>query len=70
MIELFGISAVAAMVASYALEDRNPVFILIFAMSCAFAAFYAFLITSYPFMIAEGLWSLIAFRRWFIKSRN
>lgn len=68
MIELLGIFAVITMVASYALEDRNPIFILIFAISCAIAAFYAFLIASYPFMIAEGVWSLIAFRRWFTKS--
>lgn len=68
MIEFLGISAVAAMVLSYALEDKNPIFILIFAVSCAVAAFYAYLISSYPFMIAEGLWSLIAFRRWFAKS--
>lgn len=68
MIEFLGLSAVVAMVVSYALEDRNTVFILIFAISCAVAAFYAFLITSYPFMIAEGVWALIAFRRWFTKS--
>lgn len=64
-IEYFGIAAVVVMVASYALENRSPVFILIFAAACAAAALYALLIGSYPFFIAEGLWSLIALRRWF-----
>lgn len=28
------------------------------------AAFYAFLIGSYPFLIAEVIWAVSAFRRW------
>ena len=66
--ELFGIAAVMAMVTSYALEDRHPVFILIFAISCAAAAIYAYLIGSYPFLIAEGIWSAIAARRYLKKA--
>lgn len=69
MIELLGIFAVTIMVASYALEHKHPLFILIFAAACALAAFYAYLINSYPFLIAEGLWSIIALRR-YIKTRK
>ena len=65
--ELLGLIAIIAMVTSYALEDRHPVFVLIFAISCAAAAIYAFLIGSYPFLIAEGIWSLIALRRYLNK---
>ena len=52
------------MVVSYALEKRNPLFIALFSFACGMAAFYAFLISSYPFMIAESTWSLVAFARW------
>jgi len=63
-IELFGIFAIATMVISYALESRGRVFVAIFAIGCAMAAFYAWLIGSYPFLIAEAIWSVIAFWRW------
>lgn len=52
------------MVASYALEKRGPGFIAVFAFGCALAALYAYLIGSYPFLVAEGLWCLIALKRW------
>ena len=63
-VELLGLIAVIIMVSSYALEKRGRVYIAIFAFGCALAAFYAFLIHSYPFLIAEGAWSIIALRRW------
>jgi hypothetical protein len=40
-IELFGFVAVAVMVVAYALEDRAPAFVLVFAASCLAAATYA-----------------------------
>ncbi len=63
-IEIFGIFAITIMVVSYALEDRNPHFIALFALGCGMAAVYALLISSYPFLIAESLWCLVAFARW------
>ena len=63
-VELLGIVAVIIMVASYALEKRAPVYIAVFAFGCALAATYAYLLGSIPFLIAEGIWALIAFRRW------
>lgn len=63
-VEALGIVAIIIMVSSYALERRSSIFIASFAVGCALAAFYAFLIGSYPFLIAEGLWSIIATRRW------
>lgn len=62
--ELIGITAVATMVCSYALEYRHPAYIGVFAAACWVAAFYAYLIEAFPFVIAEGLWGLIALRRW------
>ncbi|MEM9107858.1 MAG: hypothetical protein AAGC96_19620 [Pseudomonadota bacterium] len=66
--ESLGLIAIIIMVGSYALEERSSVFIATFAIGCAMAAFYAFLIGSYPFLIAEGIWAVIAARRW-IKAR-
>ncbi|WP_421724476.1 hypothetical protein [Bauldia sp.] len=63
-VEALGVVAVIIMVASYALERRDPIFVAIFSFGCALAAFYAFLIGSYPFLAAEGIWAFIAFRRW------
>jgi hypothetical protein len=61
MIEFLGLLAVCAMVIFYALEDRSPQMTL---ASCACAAAYALAIGSYPFMLAEGIWAVIAARKW------
>ncbi len=64
VIEIIGIVSVSIMVISYSLEDRNPLYIALFACGCAMAATYAFLISSYPFLIAESVWSIVALARW------
>lgn len=63
-VEVFGTIAIFIMVVSYALEKRRPVFVAVFAAGCALAAIYAFLIHSWPFVIAEGVWAVVALRRW------
>ena len=62
--EWLGVAAITVMVSAYALEKRHPVFIAVFAAGCVMAAFYAWLINSYPFVIAEGIWASIAIKRW------
>ena len=64
MIEFLGIGAVTIMVVSYGLEQRHPLFVALFALGCTLAAFYALLIGSYPFLVAEGIWALVALRRY------
>ncbi|MFK7902104.1 MAG: hypothetical protein AB8B49_04595 [Nitratireductor sp.] len=64
MNDTLGIIAVSLMVITYALEAKSPIFILLFSFSCALAAFYAYTIGSYPFLIAEGIWALIALKRY------
>ncbi len=64
MIEVFGTIAVSVMAAAYALEDRSPTFILIFAIACLASSTYAVLIQSWPFAVIEFLWSGVALRRW------
>ena len=64
IVEIFGTTAIIIMVTSYALEHMSPVFIAIFSFGCVLAATYAFLLGSIPFLIAEGVWAIVAFRRW------
>lgn len=63
-VELFGFVAVVAMVVFYACEERATACVLGFAIACAAASLYAVLIGSWPFALAEGIWALIAARRW------
>ena len=64
-IEWLGITATIIMVVSYGLEYRGRFYVGSFAIGCLLAAFYAYLIESYPFLVAEIIWSLIAFKRWY-----
>jgi hypothetical protein len=66
---VFGLFAVTAMLASYALEDRSPWFILAFRGACALGSIYGFLQGAWPFGLVEAIWALVAVRRWRIKSR-
>jgi hypothetical protein len=61
---LFGLIAVTAMLAFYALEDRNPGFILAFAGACILASIYGFLQGAWPFGIIEAIWAAVAVQRW------
>lgn len=62
--EVFGFLAVALMVIMYALEQRSHIYVLGFAASCVAASLYAVLIQSWPFAAVEGVWALVALRRW------
>ena len=61
---LFGLFAVSAMLICYALEKKSPWFILAFAGSCLLGSAYGFLQGAWPFGVVEGIWALIAARRW------
>ncbi len=52
------------MLVFYALEDRNPAYILAFAGACALASIYGFLQGAWPFGVVEAVWALIAVYRW------
>jgi hypothetical protein len=60
----FGLFAVTAMLVFYALEKRSRWFVLAFAGSCVLASAYGFLQGAWPFGVVEGVWSLVALRRW------
>ena len=69
-LSLFGLVAVSAMLFFYSLEDRHPLCILGFAVACALGSSYGFLQGAWPFGIVEAVWTLIALRRWRVKSRE
>ena len=52
------------MLVCYALEDRSPGFILAFAVACALGSAYGFLQGAWPFGVVEAIWTVIAIRRW------
>jgi hypothetical protein len=61
---LFGLFAVSAMLIFYALEPRGAIYILGFAAACALGSAYGFLQGAWPFGLVEGVWSLVALRRY------
>jgi len=65
----FGLFAVTAMLVFYALEKRSHWFVLAFAGSCVLASTYGFLQGAWPFGLIEGIWSLIALRRWWMSRK-
>jgi hypothetical protein len=64
---LFGLVAVTAMLVCYALEKRSHWFVLAFAGSCVLASAYGFLQGAWPFGMVEGVWSVVALRRWWVE---
>jgi len=64
---LFGLVAVTAMLACYALEPRSRWFVLGFAAACAMGSVYGFLQGAWPFGAVEAIWSLVALRRWWLR---
>lgn len=66
---LFGLFAVSAMLACYALEDRSPWFVLGFAAACALGSVYGFLQGAWPFGAVEAVWAVVALRR-FLRARR
>jgi hypothetical protein len=69
-LSVFGLFAVTAMLAFYALEDRSPWFILAFAASCALGSVYGFLQGAWPFGMVEAIWAAVAARRWRIRAKS
>jgi hypothetical protein len=66
-LQLFGLFAVTAMLVCYALEDRDRLFILAFAASCALGSIYGFLQGAWPFGLIEAIWAVVALRRWNVR---
>lgn len=61
---LFGLVAVSLMLLFYAFEERSAWCILGFAAACALGSIYGFLQGAWPFGLVEGVWTVVALRRW------
>jgi hypothetical protein len=66
---LFGFIAVSLMLLCYALEDRSPWYVLGFAVACALSGLYAVLQGAWPFGMVEGVFTIVALRRWRHRTR-
>ena len=64
LVTVFGLVAVTAMLATYALEERSPWFVLAFALACLLGSAYGFLQGAWPFGVLEAVWAGVAFHRW------
>jgi hypothetical protein len=60
----FGMFAVTLTLICYAFEDRDPRFVLAFAVACALGSTYGFLQGAWPFGLVEAVWAVAAIRRW------
>ena len=63
MLTVFGSIAVTIMFLSYWLEHRSKWMVLLFAAGSALTAAYSGLAEVYPITVIEGLWALVALRR-------
>ena len=63
MITVYGVVAVSFMMIMYAMERRGRYFVAAFALGCVLSSVYGFLSGAWPFGVVEGIWSVIALRR-------
>lgn len=64
LLTIFGTLAVSAMLLTYTLEERSPYFVLAFALASATVSGYSVAIEAWPIAALEGVWALVALRRW------
>ena len=69
-LDLWGFGSVGAMATAYALESRGRSWVLVFALASMSASAYAVAIESWPFALVEGVWSVIALRRWWATPKH
>ncbi|HEX7400089.1 MAG TPA: hypothetical protein VF302_09990 [Candidatus Limnocylindrales bacterium] len=69
LLTAFGAVAVGSMLVFYAFEDRSPRFVLAFAGACLASSAYGFLQGAWPFGVVELVWSGVALRRWWHRTR-
>ncbi len=63
-ITIYGVCAVTFMMVMYALEGRDRVFVLLFALGCLLSSVYGFLSGAWPFGVVELIWCGVAVNRY------
>jgi hypothetical protein len=69
-VTIYGVCAVTFMMVMYAMESRGHRYVLGFAFGCVLSSLYGFLSGAWPFGVVEGIWSVIAFRRYLALRRG
>lgn len=69
MLLIFGSIVVSIMFLSYWFEEHSKWMVLAFAAASALTSLYSGLAEVYPITVIEALWSVVAFRRFVIRSR-
>lgn len=69
-ITVYGVVVLVFMMAMYALEGRHRRYVVLFALGCALSSSYGFASGAWPFGVVEGVWSLIALRRYLTLRRS
>ena len=64
MLTVYGVVALTFMMTMYALEQRHPRFVVLFAVGCALSSAYGFLSGAWPFGAVEAIWAGIAISRY------
>lgn len=70
MLTAFGLFAVSGMLLCYAFDEQSPWWVLAFAGFCLLGSIYGFLQGAWPFGLVEGVWAVIALRRWWGRHRQ
>ena len=65
VLTIYGVTVLTLMMVMYALERRDPRFILAFAVGCALSSSYGFASGAWPFGVVESIWCLIALHRFY-----
>jgi hypothetical protein len=68
MVTVYGVIAITFMMTMYAFEARGRRFVLGFALGCALSSSYGFLAGAWPFGVVEGVWAVIALRRFTVRT--
>ena len=64
MLTAFGLFAVTGMLVCYAFDARSHWWGLGFAIFCLLGSAYGLLQGAWPFGLVEGIWAIVAARRW------
>jgi len=70
LLTVYGVLALTFMMSMYALERRGDGFVLAFAVGCGLSSVYGFASGAWPFGVVEGIWTVIALRRWWVQAHG
>jgi hypothetical protein len=63
-VTIYGVCALTFMMVMYAMERKNPRYVIGFALGCVLSSVYGFLSGAWPFGVVELIWSGIALQRY------